>query len=783
MSASVWAQKFDVSGTVMDETGTSVPYAAVSVRSLTDTTFLTGSATDMDGEFTLQLPSDRYELTISFLSYQAFKQELTVDEGDVKVGTLRLKPKTELIEEVVVAGEKGQMELKLDKRVFNVSKDPSNAGSNAQEILQNVPSVDVDVDGTVNLRGSSNVRILIDGKPSGLTGISTQDALRQLPGNLIEKVEVITNASARYEAEGEAGILNIVLKKEKRVGINGAFEVNAGYPHNYGTSSNVNFRKGKVNVFTSIGAQYRKRPGSGYSFQEFFLEDTTFAYERFRQQERGGFSGNGRFGVDYFVNEKTNITASGMYSRSYNTNNASLRYIDLDENGAQTQTVTRDEDEVEEKQNVEANLNFRRWFKNKDNLLTFDFRYFISEDLEDAEQFEQGSDYVLNQRTDNTENERSMLFQTDYVHPFSENLKLEAGLRAALRRIDNDYLVESLNDTTQQWEALDEFNNRFQFEENVYAAYIMVSGKVKRLSMQGGLRAEYTDMTTTLVRTDEVNNRTYLSFFPSAHFSYELPSNNSLQLSYSRRISRPGQWTLMPFFGLTDNRNFYSGNPNVNPVFTNSAEFGHLKTWEKGSLLSSIYYRHRDGAIERISQSDSTGFIRTFPVNLSTEHATGFEFDLSYSMFKWWRIMLNTNLYYSLTDGQYEDQSFYAETFTARGRFTTKFTVWKKLNIQSSFNYRAPQVTPQGKRLSMYWWDIGLNMDVLKGRGTVTFSGRDLLNSRKRRWSIDNNELRSTNEFQWVARSFVVSFTYRLNQQKQRDGNRGGADAMDAGDM
>lgn len=765
-----------LNGIVADELSNPIPYASIAVRSKRDSSFLRGTATDLDGKFEIRLRPGNYEVTVSFLSYSEEVISANLKEGDLNIGTIQLEPKAELQDEVVVTAEKSYMELKLDRRVYNVGKDPSNAGSNAQEILETVPSVEVDVDGTVSLRGSENVRILVDGKPSGLTGISTQDALRQLQGDLIEKVEIITNASARYDAEGEAGIINIVLKKDKRAGLNGSVEANVGYPHNYGGSANINYRTGKVNIFGSAGVRYREGPGSGYSYQQFILEDTTFAYERTRNQTRGGISTNARLGVDYFINDKTNITASGMYSRSWNDNKAELLYTDIDENGLVTQEINRTEDELEEKQNIEANLNFRRWFKTKEQLLTADIRWFISEDSEDADLFEEGSDYSLTQRSTNLENERNWLFQTDYIHPFNENVKMEAGLKATLRRIDNDYRVDELNDSTADWETLSDFDNNFVFNENIYAAYVIASGKIKRFSMQGGVRAEYSDVTTELVKTNEVNNRKYISFFPSAHLSYEFGSNNSLQLSYSRRISRPRFRHLIPFFSLSDNRNIRTGNPNVNPIFTHSVELGHLKTWDKGSLLSSIYYRHRDGVIELISRSDSTGIITSFPINLSTEDAVGLELSFSYSLFKWWRITLNGNTYYSIRDGNYEDQSFYVEAFSASGRFTTKFTVFKKLDIQSSFRYRAPRNTSQGRSLSMYSWDAGLALDVLKGNGTITFSAKDILNTRKRRWEIDTPTFVSTNDFQWRSRQFVLSFTYRINQKKKRSsrGERGG---------
>lgn len=761
-------------GTVLDENNQPIPYASVSTVPLKDSTRIRGAATSVEGTFELRRRPGKFKLTVSFLSYNSFEKIVDLTSGNADLGTIKLQPKTELIDEVVVQAEKGFMEMKLDRRVYNVGKDPNNAGSNAQEILETVPSIEVDVDGTVSLRGSQNVRILIDGKPSGLTGTSTEDALRQLPGNLIERVEVVTNASARYDAEGEAGIINIVLKKEKRSGLNGTFEVNAGYPQLYGTTANLNYRVGKFNFFGGIGGRYRDQPGSGSSYQKFILEDTTFAYERTREQFRGGFNLNSRIGVDYNINDKTNITASGMYSRSWNKNRNKLVYTDIDENGLVTQEVNRSELETETGENIESDLSFRRTFSSNEQLLTADVRWFKRGDLELGDLTEEGNDYAFDQRSNNLESNQNWIIQTDYVHPFGEKVKLETGLKATLRKIENEYLVEQFSDTAD-WQVLDEFDNSFVFDENVYAGYVMASGKVKRLSLQGGVRAEYTDVTTELKRTGQKNNQRYISFFPSTHLSYEFASNNSLQLSYSRRISRPSFRTLIPFFSLTDNRNFFSGNPNVNPVFTHSVEFGHLKTWDKGSLLSSIYYRNTEGVVERISQADSTGLITTFPINLSTENAAGLEFSFSYSLFKWWRVILSANAFYFITNGEFEDQSFYAEAFTARGRFTSKWTVWKRLDIQTAFMYRAPRNTPQGRSLSIYSWDVGLSVDVLKGNGTVTFSARDLLNSRRRRWELNTPTLISTNDFQWRARQFNLTFTYRLNEKKKRgrDGDRG----------
>lgn len=772
-----------ISGKLVDEQGNTIPYAAVAVQEQRKGSQLLGAATDFDGLFSIPVKEGVYDVTITFLSYEEWKREgLEVGANGVKLGTIIMKISSELVDEVVISAERNQMELMLDKRVFNVSKDPTNAGSNAQEILDNLPSVQVDMDGNVSLRGSQNVRILIDGKPSGLVGMSGADALRQLPASIIDRVEVVTNASARYDAEGEAGIINIILKKERKAGVNGSFEVNTGWPHNHGGAANINYRKGKVNLFTGLGVQYNLTPGGGTSFQQFTQADTSFAYDRKREQLRGGLAGNVRFGADINIDQKTSLTASGMFSRHWMQNDYTLTYTDFDQNDLLTDRVVRVEDEENLRDNYEANLNFTRTFKSDEQKLTADVRWFTSSSHETSDIDELGETYLmpLIQRIDNLKRERSWLLQSDYIHPFGEKVKLETGVRFTLRRIVNDYIVEE-QDENGDFAPLPQFNNDFIFEENVYAAYVMGSGKFGKFNVQAGLRGEFTDMTTTLVLDDYVNNRQYFNLFPSTHLSYDIGQGNTLQLSYSLRISRPSFYSLIPFFGLADNRNIRYGNPDLDPEFTHSFEFGHLKNFKRGTLLSNIYYRHRWNVVQRIAEADENGIIYTFPVNLATQNAVGVEFNFSYELYRWWRITANANTYYAATEGEYQGQSLDAEAFTTHLRGSTRFTILKKLDFQNSFIYRAPEATPQGRTLSMYWWDAGLSMDVLKGNGTVVFSVRDLLNSRRRIWEVDIDGLQSRSEFQWRVRQFVVSFTYRLNQKKQRQrpergGGEGGED-------
>ncbi len=760
-------QSYSITGSLINENKEPVSFANIALYQQADSLLVNGDVSDESGKFLIQTDAGSYYLQITFVSYEEkVIPSLRISNKPIQLGTIVLSENSDLLGEVVVQGEKSQMEMSLDKRVFNVEKDLSNIGRNASEILDNVPSVTVDIEGNVSLRGSENVRILINGKPSGLVGISSTDALRQLQGNMIESVEVITNPSARFDAEGEVGIINIILKKNIKQGLNGSFTGTAGYPNNYVSSFNLNFRKGKVNLNGSYAMNYRASPGSGKSSQQYFSPDTSFVYDQTQKRERSGLSHNFIFGTEYSLTDKSSLTAAIAYRNSDGLNTSKITYRDFDSNGDLVKTVIRDEREEEPEENIDATLSFRKDFSKAGQTLTVDAKLIRSDELELTE-YNQSDDVggdLIQQRGTNTENEINQLLQIDYIHPFGAKGKLEFGGKTATRIIENKFLLEQLDESN--WATLPSFNNNLIYTERIHALYAILANSINRYSFQLGVRGEYSDITTELTVTDDSNNRTYFNLFPSAHFSYKLSDPASVQLSYSYRISRPRIRDLMPFSNFTDSRVFFSGNPNLNPEYTHSFEGGYLLNWKNASFLTSVYYRHRLGVVERITQVDDEGLTRIFPVNLATEDAVGFEFNLSYSLKDWWNLNANGNFYRAVTKGSFEEQTFYSDTYTWTSRVTSRVTFLKKNNFQLSFNYRAPRITTQGKNLSIYSLDLGYSRDVLKGKGTLTASVQDVFNSRKRRRIINSDGYYSTSEFQWRARQFLLTFTYRLNQKK-----------------
>lgn len=784
-----------IKGQVFDsETEMPLEFATVTVFNQKDSSLATGGITDEKGMFFLEVKPGAYWVSIEFIAYKpkVFSNiVLTKDQPMADLGKILMEPDAETLTEVEVVAEKSQMMLSLDKRVFNVGKDLSNAGGSAEDILDNVPSVTVDIDGNVSLRGSGNVRILIDGKPSGLVGISGTNGLKQLPANLIDRVEVITNPSAKYEAEGMAGIINIVLKKQNKKGLHGSFDLSAGLPKNYGVTANLNYRKNRLNFFANYGIQDRRFDGGGNQYTEFYSNDTTTITIQDRDNDRGGLSHNFRFGADYYFNPKNILTAAFSYRTGKDDNFASLNYYDyLFDLNTPLGSTYRTDDEKEDDSNLEYNITYRKSFEEKGREFVFDVQYDDRKETERSNFLEQYYDEngvllsgtELMQRSRNEEGQYQLRLTADYTHPLGKEGKFETGLLASFREINNDYLVEELND--QDWEVLTNLSNNFIYDEDIQAAYAILGNKSGKISYQAGLRMERSSVVTKLITTNEINDRSYVNFFPSAHIAYELADQNSFQVSYSRRVRRPRFWDLNPFFTFSDSRNQWSGNPNLDPEFTDSYEIGHLKYWEKGSLSSSVYYRHTTDVIERITTFDNEGISYTRPENLSTRNDYGFEFNWSYDPLKNLRLNGNFNFFRSITEGTFEDQDFNADTYSWFTRFTSKLTLWKELDVQTTFNYRAPRETTQGKYKAMYHLDLGMSKDFLKKKGTLTLSVRDMFNTRKRRYITEGDNFYTEGDFQWRGRMVRLSFNYRINQNKQRQNGRGGNDGgFEGGDM
>ncbi len=768
-----------IQGVVVDAaTLKSVGSVTIHVIAVGGADTLSAIASSANGRFEVAVPFGVFTVETNHIGYVSFRStpvEVSENSKIQDLGVIKLNVFQNTLKEVVVQAERSSMQLSLDKKIFNVGKDLGNAGGSASDILMNIPSVLVDAEGAVTLRGSANVRILIDGKPSGLTSIKGGAGLQMLQASLVERVEIITNPSARYEAEGSAGIINIILKKDKRQGFNGSFELISGTPTNLGAAANLNYRKNSINFFINYGISYRVNPYSGELYQEVYAHDTTFILEQKNKGSFTGFNNNIRGGLDYYFTEKSVLTVAYLYRSSQGKRLMDLNYQDYiftKNNLSGIVKRTQDEDEIEP--NSEISVNYKKTFSQKGHELVGEIKYIDywenSDQTFTQSHFKSDNSEILSkglvQHSLNDEFEKQWLFQLDYTKPIGKEGKFETGIRSSFRNMVNDYIVSQKN-SSGIFDPLPGLDNIFLYDENIHGAYGILGNKSKKLSYQAGLRAEWTDVTTTLKETNEKNPRDYFNLFPSAHVTLNLEKDNGLQLSYSKRVRRPFYNDLSPYVTFSDSRNFFSGNPDLEPEFSNVFEIGHIKTFGKGTISSSVYYRSTQGKIDRIRRVDNMGNSITRTENLLSESAYGVEFTSGMNPYDWWKVDFNFNFFHANIDGSNILPDYKTKTYSWFTRQTSRFTVNKKLDLQLRMNYEAPQKTVQGRRKSIFFADVSISRDVFKDRGTVTLNVLDVLNTRKSRFVSFGPNFISDGYGYFRPRQINLSFSYRIKQSKE----------------
>ena len=783
--------KITIKGMVLDgESNTPLEFATITIKSMRDGSVVTGGMTDAEGNFNFQSRPGRFTATIDFLSYESVEiNPVPFERGqrEIDLGTVTLNLSGEIIEGVEIRAEKSETIYKLDKKVFTVGKDLANAGGSAEEILDNVPSLTVDIEGNVNLRGSGNVRMLINGQPSSLLRSGNMNGLRSIQASSIDRIEVITNPSAKYEAEGMAGIINIILKKEEKKGFNGAFNAGIGYPLRYDAGAQLNYRKNKVNFFVNYSSGYRFNPGYSDEYSRQLVGE--FFRRSYKDSDRDRQGRNNRFraGIDYYLDENQTLTFAGSYGFSDDNNVNAVRYLDSLEQNNQVdflQVLERREDEIEDETNQEYSLVYVNDFGRNGQELTATVRYDSSGELERSEiQQSINNDPLTNiQKVDIEEIQTNRLGQIDYSKELDNDIKIESGLRANLRTIKNDYEVFQRIDNVLT--TVDSLTDDFKYTENIYAAYGTVSKTWnEKFSAQVGMRVEQ-----SLIATEFANNSNqdtsynYLRAFPSAFLTYNIDDKNALQVSYSRRIQRPRFWYLNPFLTLADDRNVFAGNPKLLPEYTDSYEIGYIRYLDKGSFSGNLFYKLTTDVITRVRTFSQDGTTLSFPVNLSEEVSYGLDLSANYDATKWLRLDANItafNYNQSADGGQYGIDASDVSWF---GRVGARVKFWKNASLQTRFNYRAPRENIQGLRKAVYVMDMGLSKDFLDNNLTVTISSRDLLNSRKRLYIIDlPPDYFAEGEGQWRAAGVMLNLSYRVNQKKKRGGNRNRGGGFDGG--
>ena len=743
-------QTISVKGKVVEAT-TQQPLEFVSVilKNSKDNTPITGTTTSTDGTFKLNSKTKTVYAEISFIGFktQTLTNLIPVN-GVINLKTIQLKEDSEQLEEVTVRAEKSSTEFKLDKRVFNVGKDLSSTGASAMEVLNNVPSVNVSIEGAITLRGGQGAQILINGKPSVIAS-EEGNALGTITADLIEKIEVITNPSAKYEAEGTAGIINIVLKKNNKKGWNGAISLNAGTPASNSIGISLNKRTEKFNIFSQFGVGKRTFPNerSSYNLNKVTNEEI---YSSGNGDKNEQFY-NVVLGTDYYINDLNVITLSGNFTYEIEDEDSKTLFNHFNSNNS-TPNSSYNRFEITEATNpkYQYELQYKKDFKNnKDqNLLFSALGSFFGKD----QSSEFNNEAIIgtagnNQKTRTDFKEARYTFKLDYTHPFSEVYTIETGTQYVLSDVTNDYAVDDYE--AGVWVNDASLTNIFDFKQNVFGVYTTFAYEGEKWGLKAGGRLENTDLKTLLQNTNTSNNRNYTNFFPSVHTSYKVSDNFSLQAGYSKRIYRPRMWDLNPFFNIRNQFNLSTGNPNLQPEFTDSYELTSIHKIGKLNMNLGIYYRATNDVIEDASTYDEiTGITTEMPRNFGTRNTTGFEANYKISIAKW--VSLNGDFNYNLFDrkGEFDNQNFDFNGSRWDARSTAKFKLPASIDFEMSGNYRSSYKTAQGSVEENIFANLGLRKKIIKGKVILNLGVRDIFASRVRESRQEGTSFLTTNRSQ-----------------------------------
>lgn len=775
-----------VTGTVTDsETNIPLEYATISVFNVNSEDAINGVITDSNGEFSIELSKGNYDFKVEFISFKIkYYRNITVN-NPLSLGTIELSIDENILDEIEVIGEKTEIEIKLDKTVYNIGKDLTLKGSSVSDVLDNLPSIEVDIEGNVSLRGNESVRILINGKPSGLVGISSNEALKQFPSESVEKVEVITSPSARYNAEGTAGIINIILRRSKLTGFNGSLSLNSGYPERYGVSANLNYRTKKLNFFNNIGYNTRTSEGSFVNETEYYTDQAinNFLNENgVRGSERNSNYLN--TGIEYFISDKTSVVGSYVFRKSdgftNNTNNVNQNFNSI------SKFSERLEKESEIDDTNEFSINLTHDFNKEGHVLTMDYQKEKSSENENGfisnSQLKPILTKYLSEKVNTDEIQESELFKIDYVLPIKKDGQFELGFRRSNQHQDIDYLAknEDLNGN-----FINDLNlsNTLLYNEKVNAFYTQYGNKKNKFSYLLGLRYEESKTAVKQLANNTNNVKNYNDFFPTLNLSYQIKENETITFGYNRRIRRARSYFINPFPSKSSATNIFQGNPNIDPTYSNGIDLGYLKRYEKLTLNGSIYYRKETGVFTFISENTgdfvlvneiSVPVLRRTPINLASNKQIGLELNANFNQSKNWRLNGSLNFYESETLGEYMGIVYDSKNLTWSGRLSNNLKLFSSVDWQTSFRYRAPQKTAVSERKASIYSNTAFSKDLLKDKITLTFKVNDIFETGKWRIESFNENYRSYSESNWRGgRTLELNLIYRFNQKKKETRNSG----------
>jgi outer membrane receptor protein involved in Fe transport len=732
-------------GKVVDkESSSPLESATVQIMKMRDSSMVTGAETDKKGEFNLEVPYGNYKLKISYISYSTVIISGVVINAQNTIhdaGTVMLNANMTSTEVIEVTAEENFMETTPEKKIFNVGKSLVTQGGTATDVLKNIPSVTVDADGNVSLRGSTNVKFLVDGKPSGLIGSDPTNSLQQISANSIDRIEVIDNPSAKYDPDGMSGIINLVMKKTEETGYNANISLNTGTKDKYNPSFSFNYKSKVFNLYGSYNFRLFNMDGNSVSFRQNIFGDSIFYFSQNSSQHNNMKGNMGNLGFDYNIDNKNTLSLSGTYNNRGRSENQNLFFKNLDASGNLTSQYARNNYEDHSGNGVDLTLTYDHKFNRPKENLSAALYFSNSKDNETLNINQQ--DYTINggilnnpmlQNTYTNGKYNVLTFQADYYHPLGDvkkDSRFELGYKGSLRNISSDFRSETY-DYAQQSFINDAFlRNNFEYKEQIHSLYGLYAGSIKDFKYQFGLRLEEALTTSDLITSNQSLDNNYFSAFPSFFISQKFLNSNELQFNYSRRINRPNLHMLNPFIDYSDPYNLRQGNPNLKPEYVNSFQLGYIKYTDFATITSSIFYKQINDMMTRLTTVSPDGVSLTTFENLNNAKSYGLEFTTNSHPFKWWDFNANFTYFRTMINGDDPNAALNNDNYSYTAKLISNFNLFDFLDFQLTYNYQGPTVLAQGRMDPSQSFDIAIKKDILNKKGSIGFRVSDLFNQLK----------------------------------------------------
>lgn len=756
----------EIRGIVTDSTsGEGLPFASLQLSSANDTVFVKGAITDIDGTYIIDdVPFGKYTLLASFMGYK--QEEIIVHVGERrKKLNIALSQKNFTLSEVEVTAEKELVEQSIEKTTVNVSKDATLTGGTAVDVLQTLPSVDFDYNGQLQYRGSDKVTVLLNGKKSELV-----KSLDQIPADQIEKVEIINNPSAKYEAEGMSGIINVVLKSGNKGKNKATVLLYAGLPETFGGNVGYSGITKKSSFYINAGYNHKIKFQTKEHLRENYDDPNAPDYYQYDRQDEILNDVMINASYDYSISDNQQIGILVLGSTKFNSADRSIDYVSL-ENNEKLHESYKDIDISLDNYSIDGDLNYSYEFRKKGQNLDANLHYTQLDQMHDMDNIfypEYSNENRELQNTDSRQFNKEAAFAIDYSHPIKDSLLLETGYQFSGKDLLNDFTSESFDPINEIWENDTALTNRFHYLQNINAVYISLNAKFKHLSVEAGLRGEYTSNDQIDEKKDD-----YWNLFPSVSLSKHLSTHFNVFINYNRRINRPTIKMLNPYTNeYADVLNMHVGNPNLKPEYVNSFETGSRFVFEKISGSGSVYFRNIDQAISRVkSASNDSALLLTY-MNLDNAKLFGAEISLSYKAFKWWSINASGNVFYTSLIGEYGPNKIDRSHTGWTANISNKFILPFGIGLQLSGYYRSELPDVMGTYIARYYMDLALNKNILKNKGKLIFKISDVFNSYRYGLDlvgVDENgyEYSQRNRRKNESQYFILSFVYNIDGKEK----------------